>query len=154
MTSPTAVSLCKRHEGFHRVVQRRPVVMAAPYLCPAGYWTIGWGSLVSKEHPAIDEAQGEALLARDLGVSLAGVLRWVPSIMAEGDARIGAVVSWTFNLGSGRLRSSTFRRALIARDWQWAATECRRWVFGGGRKLPGLVIRREDEARLLLRGEA
>lgn len=152
MTSPTAIALAKRWEGFHRVVRRTPVITAVPYLCPAGYWTIAWGSLVPQDHPPVTEAEGEILLARDLAVAHAAVARLVPNVLAESDARLGAVVSWTFNLGGGRLAASTMRRALAARDWPRAARECRRWIYGGGRVLPGLVARREAEALLIERG--
>jgi len=36
------------------------------------------------------------------------------------------------------------------KDWSAAALELRRWVYGGGRVLPGLVARREAECRLML----
>jgi lysozyme len=35
------------------------------------------------------------------------------------------------------------------RDWVAASQELRRWVYGGGRVLPGLLARREAEAHLL-----
>jgi lysozyme len=38
------------------------------------------------------------------------------------------------------------------RDWPAAAEEMRRWVWGGGKKLPGLILRREEAAKLLLMG--
>jgi len=41
--------------------------------------------------------------------------------------------------------------SVFQRDWPSAATELRRWVFGGGKVLPGLVTRREAEATCLLR---
>ncbi|MDL1891227.1 lysozyme, partial [Nitrospirales bacterium NOB] len=34
-------------------------------------------------------------------------------------------------------------------DWVAAAQELRRWVYGGGKVLPGLVARREAECRYL-----
>jgi lysozyme len=44
--------------------------------------------------------------------------------------------------------------ALVAReakqDWHAAGKELRRWVYGGGKVLPGLVTRREAEVALLL----
>jgi len=35
------------------------------------------------------------------------------------------------------------------RDWAAEATELRRWLYGGGKVLPGLVCRRVAEAKLL-----
>lgn len=66
---------------------------------------------------------------------------------AEG--RLAAIVDFTFNLGAGRLQTSTLRRRVNQRDWVAAGLELRRWVYGGGRILPGLVARREGEVSLL-----
>ena len=57
---------------------------------------------------------------------------------------------FTFNLGAGRLQTSTLRRRINQRDWQQAGLELRRWIYGGGRVLPGLIARRTREAELLL----
>lgn len=54
-----------------------------------------------------------------------------------------------FNLGAGRLQTSTLRRRVNQRDWPSAGLELRRWVYGGGKVLPGLVARREVEASLI-----
>jgi lysozyme len=55
----------------------------------------------------------------------------------------------TFNLGAGRLQTSTLRRRINQTDWPGAALELRKWVHGGGRVLPGLVARRQAEIALL-----
>lgn len=62
---------------------------------------------------------------------------------------VSAIVDFTFNLGAGRLQTSTLRRRVNQRDWASAAQELRRWVYGGGVVLPGLVIRREAQVVLL-----
>lgn len=66
----------------------------------------------------------------------------------SGDA-LCAVADFAYNLGLARLQHSTFRRKLNARDIPGAITELRKWVNAGGRKLRGLVLRREAEAALL-----
>jgi len=58
-------------------------------------------------------------------------------------------VNFTFNLGAGRLQTSTLRRRINQRDWAASAQELRRWVYGGGRVLPGLITRRVAESELL-----
>ena len=60
-----------------------------------------------------------------------------------------AIVDFTFNLGAGRLQTSTLRRRVNQRDWTAAGQELRRWVYGGGKVLPGLVARRAAECALL-----
>ncbi len=145
-----AIDLAKRFEGFHRVPKTDPLRRAHPYLCPAGYWTIGYGHLCSSLHPPISEAEGEAYLANDLQTALTATLRYCPILLAEPVVRLAAIVDFTFNLGPGRLQTSTLRRRINQRDWDGAAREIRRWIYGGGKVLPGLVARREAEAALLL----
>ncbi len=124
---------------------------AYPYICPAGFWTIGFGHLCDAQHPPITEDEAEAYLARNLSTALAATLRYCPVLASEPEGRLAAIVDFTFNLGGGRLQTSTLRRRVNQRDWAAAATELRRWVYGGGRVLPGLVTRREAEATCLLR---
>jgi len=147
-----AVDLCKTSEGFHRVVQWKPVVTAVPYLCPAGFWTIGYGRLCKKEHPAITEETGSIYLAEDMRSALVSTVTLCPVLAVEKSSRLAAIVDFTFNLGHGRLAASTLRKKINARDWEAAADQLKLWVWGGGQKLPGLIIRREREVELLLRG--
>lgn len=145
-----AVDLSKRFEGFCRVPKHDPG-RAYPYVCPAGYWTIGYGHLCASTHPPIDIQAGEAYLAADMAAALRATLRYCPGLAAEAEGRLAAIVDFTFNLGAGRLQMSTLRRRVNQRDWASSAAELRRWVYGGGRVLPGLVLRRESEAALLLK---
>ena len=144
-----AIDLAKRFEGFHRVPKVDPG-RAHPYICPAGYWTIGFGHLCDPAHPPITEAESEIYLARDLETALNATLRYCPVLATEPEARLAAIVDFTFNLGAGRLQMSTLRRRINQRDWRQATSELRRWVYGGGRPLPGLISRRSYEAALLL----
>lgn len=144
-----AVELAKRFEGFHRVPKTDPG-RAHPYVCPAGYWTIGYGHLCDPQHPPITESEAEAYLARDLLTALGATLRYCPVLATESERRLAAIVDFTFNLGAGRLQASTLRRRINQRDWASSAAELRRWVRGGGRILPGLATRRTAEAQILL----
>ncbi len=146
-----AIDLAKRFEGFHRVPKHDPD-RAHPYICPAGYWTIGYGRLCDPEHPPISKTDGEAYLLQDLGIAMTAALRYCPVLATEPESRLAAIVDFTFNLGAGRSQTSTLRRRVNQRDWPGAASELRRWVYGGGKVLPGLVARREAEAGLLLYG--
>jgi lysozyme len=145
----SAIDLAKRFEGFHRVAKADPG-RAHPYICPAGYWTIGYGHLCDPKHPPITEVEAEIYLARDLQTALAATLRYCPVLATEPEGRLAAVVDFTFNLGGGRLQISTLRRRVNERDWEAAARELRRWVYGGGRVLPGLMVRRAAEAVMLV----
>lgn len=145
----TAIELAKRFEGFERKAKRGIEITAVPYICPAGFWTIGYGHLCDPNHLSITEAEAEVYLARDLQTALAATLRFCPVLATEAEGRLAAIVDFTFNLGAGRLQTSTLRRRVNQRDWTAAATELRRWVYGGGKVLPGLVKRREAEYQLL-----
>jgi lysozyme len=143
-----AIELAKRFEGFCRVPRNDPG-RAYPYICPAGFWTIGYGHLCDQSHPPITAVEGEAYLAQDMQVALKATLRYCPVLATEPAGRLGAIVDFTFNLGAGRLQTSTLRRRINQRDWVGVAFELRRWVYGGGRVLPGLVARREAECSLI-----
>ena len=128
----------------------RSLRRARLYICPAGYWTIGYGRLCKPDHSPINEEEGGAYLHQDLRTALTATLRYCPVLATEPEGRLAAIVDFTFNLGAGRLQTSTLRRRINQQEWTAAATELRRWVHGGGKFLPGLVARREAEVMLLL----
>lgn len=144
-----AIDLAKRFEGFCRVPKSDPD-RAYPYVCPAGFWTIGYGHLCDAKHLPITMEEGEAYLAADLSDALRATLRYCPVLATEPERRLAAIVDFTFNLGVGRLQASTLRRRVNQSDWLGAATELNRWVYGGGIILPGLVTRRAANAALIL----
>lgn len=149
------LDLIKAFEGWHRRLEDG---RAAPYLCPANVWTIGWGSIrgldgnpVTRNTQPITEAQGEVLLARDLRHSEVAVTNSVRVPVTPN--QYGALVSFVYNLGPGRLRSSTLLRKLNSGLYDEAADEFGKWIMAGGRPLPGLVRRREAEKALFLKRE-
>jgi len=141
-----ATTLCKEFEGFR----------SKSYLCPAGVETIGYGSTrypdgrkVKLDDPPIMRTEAEDILRWQLEREfLPGVLRACPSLISHPQA-LNAVVDFAYNLGVGRLQTSTLRRRINQGDWQGAKEQLMRWVRGGGRILPGLVRRRKAEAALL-----
>ena len=141
-----AAKLCRQFEGLR----------LAPYICPAGYPTIGYGTVnkpdgakVSMDDPPISKETAEDWLMHELSLTyLPGVLRASPALLVNPQA-LGALTDFAYNLGVPRYRSSTLRRRVDAGDWSAAKTELARWVYGGGRKLPGLIRRRAAEAALL-----
>jgi lysozyme len=143
-----AVELAKHFEGFHRVPKQDPE-RAYPYVCPAGFWTIGYGHLCEQDHRPITQNEAESYLADDLANALNATLRYCPVLAIEPEKRLAAIVDFTFNLGAGRLQTSTLRRRVNQRNWAAAGRELGRWVYGGGKVLPGLVTRRETEIELL-----
>lgn len=70
----------------------------------------------------------------------------VPLFQHEYDA----YVSFAYNVGGGAFCGSTLVRKLNAGDYEGACGELRRWVYSGGRKVQGLVNRREQEYQTCL----
>lgn len=135
------IELIKRFEGFS----------PAKYLCPAGYLTIGYGHVI-KEGEAfdepIDEEEAEQLLMKDLIKFEKSVLRLINVQLTEG--MFDALVSFSYNLGSGALQRSALRQKLNRAEYLDAADEFLKWVYSRGRKLKGLVLRRQAERERFL----
>jgi lysozyme len=118
------------------------------YTCPAGVWTIGWGHTKGvKSGMTITKAQAETYLTNDLQVFADCVTKTIQKPLNQNQR--GALVSFSFNVGCGALQSSTLARRLNAGENPntVAKQELPKWVNGGGRKLPGLVRRREAEIK-------
>jgi lysozyme len=101
-----------RFEGFHRVPQSAPLRRAHPYVCPAGYWTIGWGHLCQPDHPPVTEAEAENYLTADLVIALAATLRYCPVLLNQPENRLAATVDFTF-WWWGRTSRQTQRTGLV-----------------------------------------
>lgn len=153
MNLELATELCRRFEGFR----------SKPYICPAGVPTIGYGSTyypggrkVTMADAPVTEPQARAMLVAELLHTYApGVIRQCPgllplALLADDWRKLNAIVDFAYNLGVGRLQTSTLRRRINAGDWQGAQAELMKWVRGGGRVLPGLVTRRRAECELLV----
>lgn len=133
------LNLIKRFEGFVPQI----------YICAGGYETIGYGHVIRAHERAvlrhgINKAQAELLLRQDVRQAEEAVLRLVRVPLTEG--QFDALVSFTFNLGAGALQRSTLRRKVNRQEHADVPAEFRRWVWAGGRKLRGLIRRREAEA--------
>ena len=97
-----------------------------PYVCPAGYWTTGYGALrgldgkrVTKTSPTLTKKQGEELLRRDLGMTKKAIHVLVgPRLTAN---QFSACVILVFNIGSGNFRASQIRQRLLRDDHKGAA---------------------------------
>lgn len=140
-----SIELCVKFEG----------VELEPYLCPAGVPSIGVGATfyedgrrVTLKDAPISRKRAYELLAWMIETQyLPAVLKLCPAI--DTPERLAALIDFSFNLGVGALKQSTLRRKIIADRWEDVPFELRKWVYGGGRKLNGLVLRRDAEASLI-----
>lgn len=143
--SEEGLALIKQFEGFSPVM----------YRCPAGIPTIGYGHVVYRPEQfsgGITQAQAEQWLRQDVQLAQQAVARLIAVPLMQG--QWDALVSFVFNLGAGRLQASTLRRVVNRSEHMQVPVQLRRWVYAGGRVLPGLVRRREAEVRLYQKGDA
>jgi lysozyme len=166
-TSEKCKHMMMHHEG----------VRFKPYLCPAKLWTIGVGhvmypdqatipiirkdgytGMIRHEYPLSSEHNRQwskeevmAIFSQDLSRFERGVLRFVPGCAGH-QGRFDALVSFAFNVGLGTLQKSTLRQKCLREDWEGAAEEFLKYTKGGGKVLPGLVKRRNDERALFMSG--
>jgi lysozyme len=108
--------------------------------------TIGYGHVVrihEKFLNPITEEEAYLLLRQDVAHAAAAVRRLIPVPLNQ--PRYDALVSFTFNVGAGALQRSTLRQVLLREEYHAAPPEFRRWVYAGGRKMAGLIRRREAE---------
>ena len=117
------------------------------YLCPASVLTIGVGHTKDvKEGDRITEAQARALLLEDLSYFEDQVNAMVKIDLTQN--QFDALVSWTFNLGSGNLKSSTLLNRINYGPISDVPFQIQRWNRANGEVLAGLVKRRAAEAAL------
>ncbi|MCH1926880.1 lysozyme [Shewanella sp. C32] len=63
-----------------------------------------------------------------------------------------AYLSFIYNIGAGAFAESTLRKKLLAGDHVGACNELPRWIYAKGKKLLGLMVRRQRERDLCLKG--
>jgi len=157
MISNKAIEMIKHHEGVRQL----------PYRCPALLWTVGVGHVIDPNHIKVPLEQRKqlaipegwdrkltmeevnAILQKDLESFVRGVLRLCPNTAAN-QGHLDALTSFSFNVGLGNLQKSTIRMKYNRGDFEGAAEGFLDWTKAGGKVLPGLVKRRNDERALFL----
>ena len=138
------IKLIKKWEGFKN----------HPYLDAVGVPTIGYGNTfysdgtkVKMTDKAISLKDGEKLLKEVVRQFEDGVNDKVKSDINQN--QFDALVSFSYNLGLGALGKSTLLKKVNKNPNDLTIKgEFKKWVKAGGRKLKGLVKRRNDEAYL------
>lgn len=147
---PTGLAVTKAGEGW------RP----KRYHDVARYCTIGYGHLIKKApcdgtEPAdwldgITEPEGEALLVKDMADAQIAVILAVTTQLT--DTQYAALCDFVFNVGGGAFRKSTLLKVVNAGQHDKVANQLLRYVWAGGKEVPGLVNRRNREIELYYDG--
>lgn len=144
---PAGIALIKQFEGCAR---RRGDGMFEAYPDPGtggDPWTIGWGATGKGIGPGTvwTQAECDARLEADLTRFAREVAQALDGASTS-QHQFDALVSFHYNTGA--IRKATLTRLHKAGDHAAAALEFGKWVHAGGRRLAGLVRRREAEAAL------
>jgi GH24 family phage-related lysozyme (muramidase) len=147
--SEKCLELIRRFEGFR----------SKAYRCPAGVWTIGYGSTryadgtrVHQSDPPITEAQADEIMRATLGEYERAVDRYVSVFVNQNE--FDALIAWSFNVGSHAMANSTLVKKLNGKEAKTrVADELLRWDKVQGKPLAGLTRRRKAERAMFL-GEA
>lgn len=138
--SQKCINLIEDSEGFS----------TKPYKCPAGVWTIGFGSTcyengmpVHETDIAIDEKRAISIMQSRLKSYAADVTRYVKVPINQN--QFDALVDFAYNIGSKNLLNSTLLKRINANEFLGASREFRKWVYADGKILKGLIARREAE---------
>jgi lysozyme len=135
-----------------RLIRETESLSLTPYTDEGGTWHIGYGHKLDSRPPSdmrITERQAERLLREDLSKAANAVDRLV-SVNLTPNQR-AALISFTYNLGTGALERSTLLDKLNAGNYSGAASEFERWIHVDGRPNRGLRTRREAEKRIFTR---
>ena len=135
-TSESMIAVIKKFEGLR----------LKAYKCPAGVFTIGYGHTENVcADSEISELMADQILRKDLKKFEQAINNLdLPLLQCEFDA----LVSFTFNVGIGNFNKSTLKKLLSQKKFFYAAKEFNKWVFAGGKKLPGLQNRRSKERKI------
>jgi lysozyme len=155
MICPEAIGLIKHFEGLGDGNLIVPGLH--PYVCPAGVWSVGYGTTygldgnrITGETDAISKRTAEGLLFRDVNKFERAVDRLVKVQIHE--LQRGSLTSFAYNLGAGSLQASTLLRRINGFEWDDVPRQFLRWVMAGGVPLLGLKKRRKAEVDLWVEG--
>lgn len=144
-TSKVGLELIGNAEGCRR----------DPYKCPADVLTYGVGSTngpIDTKKLYTDE-EIAARWVKDIKVAEQCVKAYIPKSQSFTQGQWDSIVSFTFNVGCGNLRTSTLAKKANAGQAIAMCYEFGKWVYAGKVKLNGLVDRRSKEERVCLTGK-
>ena len=131
---------------FEKLMEMEGLRLTA-YRDAAGVLTIGYGHTGKdvREGDRISPFWAKEMLEKDVAEAEKAVKELH---VARTEGQLDALVSFAFNLGIGRLKGSTLLRVIRKGGTRnQIKKEFKRWVYAGGKRLRGLELRREWEAR-------
>lgn len=145
--SKAGIDLIKEFEGLR----------LEAYTCPAGIWTIGFGSITINGKPVIEgqtctEEEAKNALKEHLKTSVYPALKKVKVELNQN--QFDALCSFIYNIGSGAFGNSTLLKKLNKKDFVGASEQFGVWNKANGKALKGLTLRREKEKQLFIKQEA
>ena len=138
-TSSEGYNLIRTFEGYSPFIYKDAV----------GKPTIGFGHLITPQDKIKEPLlppQAQELLESDVKLKEKDINRLIKTPLYSG--QFDAVVSFTFNLGTGNLKKSTLLKKVNVPKHTEVPNEFHKWIYAGGEKLKGLVLRRRAEAEL------
>ena len=114
-------------------------------------WTIGYGTTGPEVFSGVvwTQAQCDAALVLKLNQARQQLLALTPSDVPWPAGAQDALTDFVYNEGSGNYEGSTVRKCVANNDWDGVRTHLLDWEFAGGKKLAGLITRREGEAAMI-----
>ena len=121
------------------------------YKCPAGVWTIGFGTIKDvKEGDRITKDEANHLLEEEM-IEYESYINDMVDVELN-QSQYDALCAWVYNLGPSNLGSSTLLKVLNEGKYEEVPQQIKRWNKANGEVLTGLIRRREAEA-LLFQGK-
>jgi lysozyme len=125
-----------------------------PYLCEAGVATVGIGTTrypngvrVTMKDAPITERFARVCMLHDLAVFEKGVDALTVDSISQ--CQFDALVLFAYNVGLGALKGSTLLKKVNRNpDDITIADEFTKWIYADGKRVKGLLIRRNIEAKM------
>lgn len=122
---------------------------AEVYLDPVGIPTVCYGHVTESQVGEVFTKEAcEDFLKSDLEIAANGVEQVV--IVDIPDHSKAAFISFVYNVGLNKFKRSTMLKLINQGRLAEACHELPKWVYAKGKKLPGLVKRRQAEMQLCL----
>ena len=133
------------------IIKRAEGLRLDSYRCPAGVATVGFGHTGPDVRIPMTITPGEAerLLHEDLARFENGVTNCLGGAPTNSN-QFSAMCSLSYNIGLGNFATSTVLKRHRNGQYAGAANAFLLFNKAGGKVLPGLVTRREDERELYL----